>query len=136
MAVPVAAAPSLLSQIPVGQIASGVGGFLSGSKDRKFKSGARKRLGELDEEISRGVTDADLASITPLLMKAIQPTIQSAFSRGAGKFGSGSAHGAGAAIGQVAQAAAPTVGRAATEKIFGNFRAKQSQFRTFASLAA
>jgi len=123
--------------LPMGSgVLEGLGQYLLGAEDRKFKRKARFQMDQVGNQLETGITGLDIAGMLPAMRKAILPLMNRAAGAGAARYGSGSSYGLGAGLKAGSQAMAPMVAQAWMQRLIEGQRNLRQLHGTYAQLAA
>ena len=114
----------------IGQIATALGppllgalgGWLGGGAERKRKKFNQAELDRLSKQIEGGVSEQDIMSTMPMMMKSMMPYINQMFGRGAAKYGSRSGAAMGAGMSAVNQAVTGPMAQQLARRPFFNMQ--------------
>lgn len=114
---------SLASFIPIvaGALLGGAK-YVAGRKDRKYQLRSRAEADRLGGELEKGLGSDAFAGVLPMFQKGLQPFINQAAGRAAGRFGSRSGRVAGAIGATASQSLAPYVANLEQTRILENLK--------------
>ena len=70
------------------QLLQGIGSYLTGGADRRYKKNARSQIPGLQSDLNTGITTGDINSLAPQAIKSIMPRVNAIAGQSASKFGS------------------------------------------------
>ena len=110
----------------------GIGSYLSGGADRRYREQARGRLPGLESELKAGITEGDINALTPRIISSALPRINAIAGRSAAKFGSRSGLALGKTLQGFSESVAPMLLALQRQRLTSN----QANLRTIFSNTA